>query len=935
MSMRRCPPGLSPFICIRPGNPARTWRKPRTATLRPISTSFAPTSGYPQSIPSSCDVRQPPRSRRNCIPLQQRPFSQPAAAEDAPDPHTNITSESQLPTNLEKLTVKELKDLLGSLSLKTSGIKSELIERLQSAAVENVEPQDDQGMSDAVPVTTTGAEEISSAWSKMTVKDLKTRLSELGLSTTGLKGELVERLRSASSQETQATSKDETHTEQLIDKPLIAHLQDVDPTAPLEPIVIPENVETDEFTEPLDSSMVPSIPQPQTPTKPTISSEIPVDLVIPSENPIHSESTVPSATAGISALTEPQTDIESSNSAESALEPEATEGKLPISESIEMQNATTVAFSPHSSVIPTETTEITEPASLTPTPLEFNPCQKYWRPSTKVKQKGAPPPRGVTKTMSDPTLTPLEALECLQEDLVASQFTVDSTQEKVEGFWKDVTNDTILARATQFPHSPMIRKYGIPNEDLRLERTMSLAKLYFSRAYRRGMLNGPQSTFGLRFIDFAREQEAGLSQIYLNIVQARSKMETQATADDFASAWKAAMKEYAKGAGEPFVTQPKASEYNREKPRSLLEVPPRINNSELSTSTSQNGSYKQSSQKPTPAKEKSHRPSQISQKTNNVSSSSSKSKEVSREQIPRPAAAVRDQHPVLTKPNTVLNTRPRNRSEVEKLATAPVAVTLSISPEQKRAFLLLPDSDHVVGPFTTDGDPFCQIYNSMWIRLGLMDHISSIKNSLSSEDDGYVVTFKSFDAAAAFSNRVDQHWLHDALTGQVHATWHTKNGDESKRTVLLVTLPRATIEVWRREALKAGIPPTAQGYPFVEWSKAMWSVLQRMGMKIGPDKDCIHYYILWERRHRAVLHMLFQDERALNAFLRKKQDHYLTNPWKDRFFARRSTRAGYFRELYRLADNRFRPEAMGEPTEESPVPAMKDLSDSEMKSVYI
>ena len=171
--------------------------------------------------------------------------------------------------------------------------------------------------------------------------------------------------------------------------------------------------------------------------------------------------------------------------------------------------------------------------------------------------------------------------------------------------------------------------------------------------------------------------------------------------DDFASAWKEVKKEHATGAGELSATQPNGSEYNREKPQSLLEVPPRINNSELSTSTSENGSYKQIS--PTPVNEKSQRPSQISQKTNNVSSSSSKPEEVSRERIPQPAAAIRDQHPVFTKPNIVLNTSQRNRSEVEKLATAPVAVTLSISPEQKRAFFLLPDSDHIVGPFTTDG----------------------------------------------------------------------------------------------------------------------------------------------------------------------------------------------------------------------------------------
>ena len=222
------------------------------------------------------------------------------------------------------------------------------------------------------------------------MKDLKTRLSELGLSTTGLKGELVDRLQSASSQETQTTSKDETHTEQSIDKPPIQHLQDVDPTAPLEPIVILEKAEIDKFTEPLDCSMVPSIPQPQAPTKPPISTETPVDPVIPSENPIHSESTVPNASAAISALTEPQTDIGSSKSAESTLEPEATDGNLPIFESIEMQNASQVAFRPHSSVIPTE------PASLIPTRLEFTP----------VRNTGDHPPRSTKRVPLHDAVSP-------------------------------------------------------------------------------------------------------------------------------------------------------------------------------------------------------------------------------------------------------------------------------------------------------------------------------------------------------------------------------------------------------------------------------------------------------------------------------------------------------------------------------------------------
>ena len=925
MSMRTRPLGFSPFVCIRPGNPARIWRKSERGPSRPLSSMTSSRPAFPRSIPPTRTVQQSPLIHRNCINSHQRLLSQAAVAEEPHETPTNTTSDGPLPSNLEKLTVKELKDLLSSRSLKTSGVKSELVERLQSAAEGHATAQQDETKFDPSPAVTAEMEEPSSTWSKMTVKDLKARLTELGLSTTGLKNELIERLQSASSQESQSTSMDELHTEPSIEEPAIQQLQDDDLSESLETVVKVESTTTNAVPESLDSPTAHSTPQPSTSTEQIISIETTVDSVVSSENVTDSEPTSTDSGAGTSSSSQTATVLESSNSAEPMFEHEVVAENVPIPESNEVRNASTsvqpqttptepapsleipveplrpesqpelvsesnashdspeakdnstVPFIPQPSSLPVESvTSIDIPLEpvhleapstpptqqLLPT-LDADPARRlqylvisfrlhYWesvvlkaglkalrlllttqrtrtseaederKKAERERKKQAKRARNERLQMINP------ALEGIHHDLARSEIRRDVLFKNVNHFWRDIKHDITFARATQFPHSPML----IPKpktvqhfEDNVSERTMSLARLYFSKAFSRAIQNGPQSTLGMRFGDFRRSQEAALLELYLHTITSRTKWETQATAEDFASAWKTVLQEYAKGEGQWFIG-----------PVSPVEKLPR----------------------------------QVPPRTNNFVST--------QEDSTAPIRQVR-----FAIPGREISSR--NRSAVENLAAAPVALTLSLSQDQKRSFLLLPESDHIVGPFATDGDPYTQAYNSMWVRLGLMEHILSITRDKSTNGE-YKVTFKSFNAAAAFVNRVDQHWLHDSLTGQVYATWETKNIEEKQSSAIAI-LPRATLEVWRGEALKASVPVSEHhGYPLVEWSKSMWAVIKRMGFTIGRNGDCIRYRTMWEKKHRVVIEILFRERSVLDGFLAKREHHYLTHPWKDRFFAK-------------------------------------------------
>jgi hypothetical protein len=230
-----------------------------------------------------------------------------------------------------------------------------------------------------------------------------------------------------------------------------------------------------------------------------------------------------------------------------------------------------------------------------------------------------------------------------------------------------------------------------------------------------------------------------------------------------------------------------------------------------------------------------------------------------------------------------------NRNMVESLAARPIVLRVTTTAANKRKFLERPDSEHIVGPFMTDEDPFCQMFNTMWLRLGLMNYIDSIQAA--EKDYDYFVTFKSFEPAAALVSRPDEHYLGDRISGQIYVTWDEENPEERGTTAILI-LPRKTLDVWRREALHHNAPMSPYGYPQVEWTKSIWALLTRMRFSIGRYGDARRYRSVQESYHRVVMEVSFKDRKLMNLFLERKTEHYLTNPWKDRFFAKHHIRVG-------------------------------------------
>jgi hypothetical protein len=130
------------------------------------------------------------------------------------------------------------------------------------------------------------------------------------------------------------------------------------------------------------------------------------------------------------------------------------------------------------------------------------------------------------------------------------------------------------------------------------------------------------------------------------------------------------------------------------------------------------------------------------------------------------------------------------------------------------------------------------------------------------------------------------------MTGQVYATWDCSEDNEVGNTAV-VMLPKSTLEVWRREASYHNAPISQYGYPQVEWTKSIWALLTRMKYSIGRHGDCRRYRTVAEYAHRVVMELSFKNPDTMNHFLARKSEHYLTNSWKDRFFAKHHVRLGY------------------------------------------
>jgi hypothetical protein len=334
--------------------------------------------------------------------------------------------------------------------------------------------------------------------------------------------------------------------------------------------------------------------------------------------------------------------------------------------------------------------------------------------------------------------------------------------------------------------------------------------MYFSRAFQRGIDEGPQVTKNLRLVDFPPPTTQNLRNLFIENVEDMAKGGILLREAHFEKAWLSAL-----------------SQFSKTTPRNLR-----------STVVEQNVKL-------------------------------------------RPAETQEI-------PSSVPEVAQRTRSKVESLAKMPVTLRLSITEMLRQKFLLKPDSEHIVSDFRTDGDPFCQLFNSMWIRLGLMDYILYIERG--KEKNEYEVTFNSFDAASAFVNRPHEHYIDDKMSGPIYASWDTKM-DESDVSATLI-LPQNTLDVWRQEALNHNVALSKHGYPLVEWTKSMRSVLARMRYSIGMHGDCRLYRVIAEYNYRVVMEVAFKDQDTLNHFLARKTEHFLTNYWKDRFFARARVHLG-------------------------------------------
>ena len=994
MSIRSRPPGFSSLICIRGvvENRAqvRLSRCFRTSArgkfVREFTTSAV--DGSQTSLKSVSRIRSP-RSVAN--PWHSRfstcssQHSETAAAID--DSHLDVSHRwndaTELPENLEKLTVKELRDILSARSLKTSGLKSELIARLrQSSSQPHAAVESQPQPPDTHATTITNQIEGFSRWETMTVKDLRSRLSVLGLPTAGLKSELIERLASVQPGGPQANASEESSVGKM---PEASVIQDLGNTVPEEivsaaesptAVASSENV-TQERMEAQDISPITLVAQPvaatseplqaiETSTEPTLSQSSmyhttafdPATVPQPSipYTPLaeHAESieillrpTEPEIVSTQSAAGEPKV--------HSPLKPDELSPINQLERSIVIAELndrllttelSTLRLAPERSDSLTTESSADEPEAQLPIPGQKPPKARMFIGGGAVNLSSDTQLRGVAKDIHKLKGVDHKINQSRQDrkkfrDL-NSAYAIDLLLKK-----SGSEIQSLNASVDNFSKKLCVEKSPASENDLFQQRSNSLAKVYFSKAFEKGIEGGPHTTHNLRFVDFPIKSIEGLQDVFLEYVSKLSKKGKVLWGDDYAKAWMMALQKFSHGEGRYHLQRPDADNKKQDLEKFLGQwtnptprqpdhgrLPSRVEVAENENARVPRRAQVDEAQ-PVVAHSRPPREPTTFDFTEHAQTTSSpvgspaiseatkpetaRSSPTSPTPVRSISAVLRESKtiPPLAKPlsfqarllsvakqamqnmRKLQNLPPQspdgvlskwNRSMVESLAASPIMLRLTITEAHRRKFLLRPGLEHIIGNFTTDGDPFCQMFNSMWIRLGLMEYIDSIQQAADKKYD-YFVTFKSFEPAAAFVNRVDEHYLDDQMTGQIYATWDSEEDNELGTTVVLM-LPKRTLEVWRREASSHNAPMSAYGYPMVEWTKAIWAVLTRMRYSIGRYGDCRRYRVVAEYRHRVVMELAFQNQEMMNHFLQRKTEHYISNSWKDRFFAKRHVRLG-------------------------------------------
>ena len=428
------------------------------------------------------------------------------------------------------------------------------------------------------------------------------------------------------------------------------------------------------------------------------------------------------------------------------------------------------------------------------------------------------------------------------------------------------------------------------------QRTISLAEIYFSRAFEKGIAEGPETTEKMRFVEFSSTAITNFRKLFLEAVLELVKIrktEEKLVEQHCHAAWRLALHQFSIRQGRYYLQPPDAEEKRKQLDRSFGRDRP-LTDSELRLSDQMVGdidlkmSEKFVVDNAVRVAPEDSRP-KVPRETKAAEIQPTRTLKVNHQSIAVARQALQATREGLAPKLGDGNITKWNRRMVESLAARPITIRLTITEQHRRKFLLKPESEHTIGNFTTNGDPFCQIFNSMWIKLGLMSYIDSIQPADNKLD--FNVTFKSFEPASAFVNRVDKHFLDDPMTGQIYATWESEELD-GHNTTAIIMFPKTTLDVWRNEALQQNAPISPHGYPLVEWTKSMWTILTRMRLSIGRHGDCRRYRIMAENQHRVVMEVSFKDGDMLNHFLERKKEHYLTNAWKDRFFAKRHVRLG-------------------------------------------
>jgi hypothetical protein len=910
MLARPRPPGFSPWICLRQASEEYSSKR-LSRGRKPLRESTRANSGFRSVFfktvcirNESCNRKYPARlstTQRSSLSTTSYQYAQDAVAADDGQLDGSVIEDpgAALPADLEKLTVVALKDLLVRRSLKTSGRKSELIARLREAESVQAHAVDTTNQKTSQQVNIERDSKMQDSLPAMTVKELRERLRELGLPSSGLKSQLIERL---------ATHERE---KQLSD---IQHMQ-VDRASIVEkPASISEDYPSSEYINHI-SLLLPKVEEGRTGDLSKSSSTLksPTSMDTPLTSSIQSLSNPEMSLASVSLelndeLKSPMGKPERRSGGDSSMR--LLQEGLAVSEVHSRVLVTQLAISSLLSAVSSlPTTSMVE--------INFEEVENSSNRDFAIERMhqelivAEVYSRLLASKMAILRLSFI--LRLLPMSTFASIVTVTPihdpstwpASESPELQSPDVppmSQEEIQQRITYHPGGP-VSEDGLTN----YERLMSVGEMFFSKALYQGIDFNSGTKRSLRLSELPRESILLLRNMFFKHLRYKTRRTKILWSTNYLNAWKMALHEFARRPRTSYIHAPtNVSVQEKEREPQLValkEVEHEADRSaEASTTIPTMGRDETIAQdnrrvrsRLVPGDSDLTNPVTPSYGTDSPANSPLTAAKNKKPQIKiLGGMSAQNAHASLSNIIQSRSGRPLLKNDirnypawrarfVEHLSGTPVTIELTIDNLQKKRFLMRDPSDHSPGPFLTTGDPYCQIFNSMWLRLGLLDHINSIRPSKT--DLQYSVTFKSFEAAAAFVNRPNEHWLDDQITGQIYATWPPEGPRQLTPMVTLI-FPRATIDVWRRAALEHDVDVSKYGLPYVDWGRSFQSVLMRMKMDLGRDGECLWYKIVSEYAHRMVMAVCFRDFETLEQFVSRKEDHCLSSIWKDRFFVK-------------------------------------------------